>query len=168
MGHERISRRRRKYIVFITNYNIKIFIPVTVRPGRINAERVMTTCLRWCDCTMAKDLENRGISSVKRTFRTPTVGSSSCNIVRRLLTSAMRARSPCTPLHAWHAGFYKRLIGDSYRNPSVLRCAELQFSDLTHHQRPRCPLMKQDRWTAAMEKHLGKVSPRMVGVEQSR
>ena len=33
--------------------------------------------------------------------------------------------------------FCKRLLADSYRNPSVFRCAELQSSDLTHHQRPQ-------------------------------
>ena len=46
--------------------------------------------------------------------------------------------------HAWQADVCKRLIADSYLNPSVFRCSELPFSDLTHDQRPRCPLMKQD------------------------
>ena len=38
--------------------------------------------------------------------------------------------------HAWQADVCKRLIADSYRNPSVFRCSELQLSDLTHHQAP--------------------------------
>jgi len=87
---------------------------------------------------------------------------------------ALHARSctPCTHhtrfMHGWHADFRKHLIAYSYRSPSVFPCAELQFSGLTHHQPPRCPLMKQDRWTAATETPLGNICPRMVGVEPSQ
>ena len=85
----------------------------------------------------------------------------------------MSARSVHPPaglarlMHALHADFCKHLIADSYRNPSVFHCAELQLFDLIHHQRLRCPLIKQDRWTAAMESQLGYLSSRMVGEEAS-
>ena len=70
--------------------------------------------------------------------------------------------------HAWQADVRKRPIADSYLNPSVFRCSELPFSDLTHHHRTQCLLMKQDRWSVATENRLGNLSPRMVGVEPSQ
>ena len=88
----------------------------------------------------------------------------------------MRVQGGCTTLHAcdlarvthaWYADVCKRLIADSYLNPSVFRCSELPFSDLTHHQRTQCLLMKQDLLTTVTENLLGNISPRMVGVEPS-
>jgi len=71
-------------------------------------------------------------------------------------------------MHAWHTDFCKPLIADSYCHPSVFCCSKLQFSDLTHHQHPGCPLMKQDLWTVAMENPPGNVCLRMVAVETSQ
>lgn len=49
-------------------------------------------------------------------------------------------------MHIWNTNFCEHLITDSYHNPSVFCCLELQFSDVTHDEYPKYPLMKQDRW----------------------
>ena len=72
----------------------------------------------------------------------------------------------CTILHAWGLASFtharqadncKRLIADSYHNPSVFRCSELQFPDLTHHRCRPVPPMPTDE-TRPMDGGDGKPS----------
>jgi len=68
----------------------------------------------------------RWLHDPKRTFRTPTMISLGKTTLHTSCTN--HARLTVTD-------FCKPLIADSYRSPSIFRCSELKFSDLslTHH-----------------------------------
>ena len=92
-------------------------------------QRILKRATRWISYTKA----SQPISRLKDT-------KSYCE---KMVKFDQCARSQHTPtllarfMHAWHTDFCKHLITDSYRNPSVFRCVELQFSDLTHREYPK-------------------------------